>query len=205
VLLLTSFLALAWAAQPSVPPFEPDSHCVAYEVEKVTLFFARSEVIGKNCEVSAQVLPEVGGLYHIEVIIPLRGFSSGDSERDQDVMEILKAKERPELVFHSRAMSAEQWKALFDKGDFDISGELSIGKSSYPLTLHSHYTDSAAGAAVDGQATMRFHDFGLSPPSAMAGIVAKARPELNLFFRLQSQRILGADSIRGARAAAEER
>src|SRR5690349_18815173 len=106
--------ASSWAL---VPPsiFDSGQHCVAYKVTKTTFFLANSSVMGKNCDVSAQVLPEVGGTYHIEVNVPIRGFSSGDMERDKDVMGILKVHERPDLTFKTKTMKAEQWRNLFEK------------------------------------------------------------------------------------------
>lgn len=183
----------AWAGLSTL---DPGAHCVAYKVEKVVLFISKSEVVGKNCDISAQVLPEVGGLYHIEVIIPVRSFNSGDADRDKDVADILKADQKPEMTFRSKAMTADQWKALFTKGDFEVEGELSIGNKSYPLKLHSKYLTTDDGAEVDGIAKVRFSDFDISPPKVVGGVLAKAKPDLELDFHLLSQRILGADSIR---------
>lgn len=174
---------------------------MAYKAEKVMFFLSSSEVVGKNCDVSAQVLPEIGGLYHIEVNIPVRSFNSGDSERDHDVMKILKADERPELTFRTKAMTAEEWKKLFAKSDFDIEGELMIGKKSFPLKIRSKYIVKDDNAEVDGHARVRYADFDITPPTVVGGVVAKAKPEFELHFHLQSQRILGADSIRLGAAA----
>jgi polyisoprenoid-binding protein YceI len=200
MLRLNSFLFLIFFGLASVgagaEEFDPGAHCVAYKVEKVVFFFSKSPVIGRNCDISAQVLPEVGGLYHIEVVIPVRSFNSGDTDRDKDVAVILKSDQKPEMTFKSKAMTAEQWKALFAKGDFDISGELSIGNKSYPLTLHSKYSGKEDMAEVDGTGRVRFEDFELSPPKVVGGVVAKAKPDIELHFHLLSSRILGADSIR---------
>lgn len=187
-----SFQALAAPA----PLLEEGAHCVAYKAEKVMLFVSKSEVIGKNCDISAQVLPEVGGLYHIEVIIPVHSFNSGDADRDRDVMTILKSSERPELIYKTKALTADAWKALFAKNDFDIEGELTIGAKSFPVVLHSHYKAESGQPEIEGMAKVHFADFDIKPPSVMAGVVAKAKPDLELYFHLMSQRILGADSIR---------
>lgn len=175
---------------------EEGAHCVAYRAERVLFFLSSAPVIGRNCEVSAQVLPEIGGLYHIEVNVPVQGFSSGDKERDHDVMRVLKAEERPELTFRTKAMTAEKWKELFRRQDFEIEGELTVGTKSYPLKMKSHYAEKTGAAEIDGSALVHFEDFGLKPPKVMAGVVAKAKSQLELHFRLQSQRILGADTIR---------
>lgn len=171
-------------------------HCVAYRADKTILFIKDQTVIGKNCEIAAQVLPEVGGLYHIEVNVPLRGFRSGDVDRDKDVMKMLKADERPELTFRTGSRNAEEWRALFTKSEFEIEGELLIGTKSFPLKLHSRYIEKPEGAEVQGVVHMKFTDFELTPPRVAAGFLVKAKPELDLHFQLQSQRVLGADSIR---------
>lgn len=176
--------------------FEEGSHCVAYKVEKTMFFFKKDTVVGKNCDVSAQVLPEVGGLYHIEVNIPIRSFDSQDSERDKDVMKILKASERPELTFKSVSLSIEQWHELFAKNDFDLDGDLAIGQKSFPVKLKSHYQDKSDFAEIDGVGKARFQDFEIKPPKVAGGVLASVKPELELHFHFTSQRILGADTIR---------
>ncbi len=191
---LLAGLAPAWAASPAM--FEEGAHCVAYKAEKVSFLFKTDFVVGKNCDISAQVLPEVGGLYHIEVNIPVRSFNSGDADRDKDVVKILKIEERPEITFRSKALSAEQWRELFAKENFDLDGELYIGSKSFPLKMKAHYTDKTDSAEVNGIVTLKFQDLDIRPPRVGAGLVAKAKPDLELHFNLVSGRILGADSIR---------
>ncbi len=181
-----------WAA----PVLEASSHCVAYKARKTMLFVRKLSVVGRNCDVSAQVLPEVGGLYNIEVNVPIRSFNSGDSERDRDVMKILKADVRPELTFKTAAKTADQWRELFAKKDFELEGELFIGDKSYPLRMKSSYIQGDEADEISGWAQVRFQDFGLKPPKVVAGILVSVKPELELYFNFVSTRILGADSIR---------
>jgi len=196
---LSSFLLFGFmntAVALADPQFDDGSHCVAYQVEK-TMFLVKSDVVvGKNCDVSAQVLPEVGGLYHIEVNVPVRGFNSGDTDRDQDVLKILQAEVRPELTFRSKAFSGDQWREMFARKNFPLEGQLYIGQNSYPLTLNVAYVDKENSAEVHGRAQVKFQDFALKPPKVGGGIVAKSKSEFELFFHLVSTRILGADSIR---------
>ena len=194
-------IVAASVAAASVKPglLDEGSHCVAYKVEKVMFLVSSSAVIGKNCDISAQVLPEVGGLYHIEVNIPIRSFSSGDEGLDQDVQEILRGKERAELTFRSGAKFAEQWRELFKSGEFDMEGELMIGAKAYPLKIKTHYIEKDDGAAVEGVAKVLFKDFGIKPPKVVGGLVTKTKPDLELHFHLLTQRILGADTIRPGR------
>ncbi len=178
--------------------FEDGSHCVAYKVRKTAFFVSSSDVVGRCCDVSAQVLPEVGGLYHIEVNIPIRGFSSGDSERDRDVMKILKADQRAELTFKTSARTAAQWRELFAKKEFEMDGQLFIGDKSYPITMDSRYSEKEDTAEIGGVANVRFDDFGLKTPKVGGGIVASVKPDFELHYHFVSQRILGADAIRVA-------
>lgn len=184
------------ALASEVSLLETGSHCVAYRVKKTTLFMKNDDVVGKNCDVSAQVLPEVGGLYHIEVNIPIRSFESGDSERDRDVMKILKAEERPELTFKSASRTANQWRDLFAKKDFVLEGELSIGPKSFPVKMGSRYSEHEENAEIEGSTKVKFEDFGLHPPKVAGGIVASVKQDLELHYHFVSARVLGADSIR---------
>ncbi len=200
-LLLYFYAAAVWAAEPSI--LEEGAHCVAYRVKKTVFFIKSDDVIGRNCDVSAQVLPEVGGHYHVEVNIPIRGFSSGDSERDRDVMKILKADQRPELTFKSASRSADEWREMFAKKEFVMDGELAIGDKSYPLKVNSRYVEKEDGAEIDGSVKMKFQDFGLRPPKVGGGLIANVKPDLELHYRFSSQRILGGNSIRVSTTAQE--
>ena len=190
---LSSLLLSAgvWAAA-----FQDGSHCVAYEVRKTMFLLKTDTVVGRNCDISAQVLPEVGGLFHIEVNIPVKSFDSGDVDRDKDVLKILKGEQRPEITFRSVTLTAADWQKNFAKGSFPLDGQLYIGPASYPVTLNVSYAETDTQAEVRGRARVKFSDFAMVPPKVAGGLIAKSKPEFDLFFNLVSTRILGADSIR---------
>lgn len=196
--MLNSFFLISslWASAASLSLLDAGSHCVAYKASKTTMLVSSSEVIGKNCDISAQVLPEVGGLYHIEVIVPIRSFQSGDNGRDEDVAKTLHVSEKSELTFHSKAMTSEQWRAMFSKPAFDIDGELQIGEKTFPVKLASKYIHTEENDEVDGVASVHFSDFNISPPKVGAGLIVKTKPDFELHFHLLGSRILGSDSIR---------
>lgn len=191
-------IGLSFSVWSAVSPgiLDTGAHCVAYRVTKTSFLISKSAVVGKNCDVSAQVLPEVGGLYHIEVNVPIRGFNSGDQERDADVMKILRINERADLTFKTKPMKAEDWRGLFEQPVFEIDGELSIGTREYPVKLTLRYRESEREAEVDGFGKVTFKDLGLKPPAVAGGFLVKAKEDIELHFRLQGRRILGADSIR---------
>jgi len=194
---MSSWLLVAslWAASANLSLLDEGSNCVAYKAQRTTFFFP-GEVVGKNCDISAQVLPEVGGLYHIEVNIPIRSFSSGKADRDEDFAKALHAEEKPEMTYRTKAMTPEQWRALFEKANFDLEGELQIGEKSFPLKLATKYIQGGESDAVDGMANVKFTDFNVTPPKVIGGLVANTKPDVELHFHLLGSRILGADSIR---------
>jgi polyisoprenoid-binding protein YceI len=195
-ILLVLVARYVMASPAGTPVLAEGTHCVAYRAQKTMLLLRTQEVVGRNCDISAQVLPEVGGLYHIEVNIPLRSFQSGETDRDKEVMKILLSDQRPELTFRSRALTAEGWRELFAKSEFELEGYLSIGNKTFPLKLAARYSERSESAEVEGLAQVRFSDFDLRPPKIVGGLLVKTKPELELHFHLLSQRILGADSIR---------
>jgi hypothetical protein len=187
----------AWAATAdNLSLLENGSHCVAYKAQKTMFLLSSDEVVGKNCEIQAQVMPDVGGEYHIEVVVPIKGFNSENGTRDKDVAETLKVSLKPELMFKSKALTPEAWRELFAKGDFEIQGELSVGDKFYPVKLKSRYDASGEQPEVDGVARVKYTDFDIDPPRVGGGVIAKSKPEFELHFHLLGGRILGADSIR---------
>jgi polyisoprenoid-binding protein YceI len=193
-LLLWSGLNAWAAAYPS--KLEGGDHCVAYRVEKTMFFVKGVEVVGRNCDISAQILPEVGGLYRIEVNIPIDKFSSGEAERDKDVRKILKADVKPEMTFRSKALTTAQWNELLVTKDFVLEGELSIGEKFYPLKVIANHEMGEPTGNIDGVAKATFSDFELKPPKVGGGVIAKTKKNIELDFHLQVGRILGADFLK---------
>lgn len=171
-------------------------HCVAYKAHKTMFLFSSGEVIGRNCDISGQVLPEIGGLYHVEVTIPVRSFQSGDKARDADVMKALRSDVKSDLIFKSQAKTAEEWRRLLANKDFTVTGQLTIGDKTYPVQFASQYVLHDSKSEVLGRPTVRFADFEIDPPRVGGGLVAKTKPEFELYFNLLGGRILGSDSVK---------
>src|ERR1700761_4803256 len=92
--------------------FEAGKHCVGYKFKKKSLSLFSSQVVAKNCDVSAQLLPVVGGGYQIEVSVPVTSFESNDKDWDQDLRDTVKESDQPDVIFHSKVMSEKEWKQL---------------------------------------------------------------------------------------------
>lgn len=188
-LLVLALLGAPAAAARSM--FDSGQHCVAYKVKMRSLF--SSKVVGKNCDVSVQLLPAVGGDYQIEVNVPISGFDSDDKERDKDVREILKEAEQSDIVFRSKTMTETEWREAIKKPSFVLEGELSIAGKSFPLTAPVEISKAEDGIEADGVITVPFSRFDLQPPKVGGGLFARAESDLELHFHLMSDKILGAD------------
>ena len=108
---LVLFAALFALGEVPRSMFDFGKHCVAYKVKKKSFSVFSSTVVGKNCDISVQLLPVVGGGYQVDVSVPINGFDSGDRDRDQDVRVILKESEQSDIMFHSKVMSEIEWRS----------------------------------------------------------------------------------------------
>ena len=172
-----------------------ESHCVAYKTRK-TLFLVRSvDVVGKNCQVSSQVLPELGGRYLIEVRIQAGAFESGESERDRDVVKILKADKFQELIFRTSAWPSLQWEQLFRQSNFVLGGELTIAGAAHPVQASVRLMRSGQAVVASGVITTQFKELGIEPPKLGMGILAQVKDKLELHFQLRGDKTLGIDSL----------
>ena len=97
LLLLNSALAF-----PEEPVFAPEEHCLAYKTVKTMFFFADVDVIGKSCDVTAEMhWEESGEKVQVEVSVPVKTLDSGTPLRDRDIPGILKADLTPNIRFVS--------------------------------------------------------------------------------------------------------
>lgn len=195
-LVLVLFSSLAFTSEKDKDIFPEEKSCVAYRTKK-TFFFVRTvTVVGTNCDMSAEVIPEPGDKFHVEMTVPIAGFESGEAERDRDVAKMLKADVAKSLNFVSESISFGVWKEKLAEGHFALKGELYIGKKPYPITIEIDRKETKEGEEVFlGVSKAKFKSFDIDPPSLFAGIGAKVSSKLELLFRLQAREILGAQSL----------
>ncbi|MBK7843178.1 MAG: YceI family protein [Bdellovibrionales bacterium] len=175
--------------------FDDASHCVAYKTKKKILMIHRVNVVGYNCQVSTQIVPEVDEKYHFEMQVQARGFESGESERDKDVQKILKAESFPQISFKTSGRSKSEWQALLDKKVFLLDGNLDIGGSSYPVSANVTLDSKNKIHIANGSVTRKFTELGISPPKLGMGILASVADKVELHFQIRADKTLGIDSI----------
>lgn len=190
--MLWLFSFITWA---SASLLQNGDHCVAYKTEKKMFLIRNVTVIGKNCDVSAQVIPQVDGQFAIEMNVPAGGFRSGEPERDKDVAKVLKADKESNIVFRSNPMTADEWKEKIQGGGFPLKGELEIGNEKFPVEAQVKIAKVDENFEADGVIKTKFKDFKMEPPKLVGGIMASVKQDLELHFHIQGQKTLGLDSI----------
>ena len=71
--------------------FAPEEHCLAYKTVKTMFFFADVDVIGKSCDVTAEMhWQESGEKAQVEVSVPVKTLDSGNALRDGTFREFSK-------------------------------------------------------------------------------------------------------------------
>lgn len=170
-------------------------HCVAYRAKKTLFLVNNVYVVGRSCEVAVQVIPELDSRYRIEMSLPITSLKSGEVKRDQDVADLLKSKDEPELAFVSESLPQKEWQELAKKGKFVLKGALKIGGNSYPIQSEVILSEGSQGVEFDGVAKTTFKDLNLKPPSLWLGLFAKVRNDLELHFHFLGQKTMGLEPL----------
>lgn len=168
---------------------------MAYKAKKRVLLVASVNVIGKSCDVAAQVTPEVGGKYRVEISFPIISLKSGEEERDQDVAKLLGVEQDPEMHFVSAALSHEEWQEMLKGESATLAGELRFAQETKPMSAVVAIKKTDSGVEVDGVIKTSFKELNLKAPEMLMGLFAKVGDELELHFHLLGSRTMGADSI----------
>ena len=194
LLLLTFFLVLHDSHATFI---EKEKHCVAYVAKKRLMFIRNVEVIGKNCDVRTQVLPDIGGLFSFKLEIPIEHFASGEEQRDKDVKKILKAEKQASLYFTSEKKTKEDWqKLIHNQREVNIEGTLTIANVAHKVRARVEIIKEQDVLFAKGVIVTRFKDLGLKPPELFGGFMAKVKQDLELKFVLNSEKTLGFDSLK---------
>lgn len=195
-ILFAALLSLSsYAVERGHSFFQLGSHCVGYKARKQLLLLASVEVTGKTCDILVQVIPEVGGLSHIEMSFPLSTLKSGEEKRDLDVVELLRNGNSQEFRFQSEALSEIEWKKRIHEGQFALKGQLKLRDGDKPVEAEIQIEKSESTQEVDGIIKTSFKALNIPPPKLAFGLFAIVRDDLELQFHFAANRMLGADSL----------
>jgi len=181
--------------------FEPGDHCVAYRTIKEMWFGSEVEVVGRSCEVSAELVTADTGS-RVVVSVPIKSLRSGNMLRNGSVADLLGVKLQPDLLFTSDPIDVDALLPGIARGGFVMSGSLSLGNKPYPIDFPLEIVESAGRRIVKGRLETTFEAFSIEVPTVMGGFIAKPHEELELIVHLDVARVDGLDAW--ARAAGLE-
>jgi hypothetical protein len=172
--------------------FEPGDHCVAYRTSKGIFFAFDAEVIGRNCQATASLVPSAVGVGpRIVVEVPIKGFKSGNFLRDRSVRDILGAKTQPDLRFTSSPIDAEALRNDIARRDLQVSGVLTINGKDFPLEFPLEIVEHEKGLLVKGRLPTTFATFDVQVPTVAGGLIARPHESLELVVHLELERVDG--------------
>jgi polyisoprenoid-binding protein YceI len=174
------------------PIFEAGDHCVAYRTTKDIFFALDAEIIGRNCEVTASLVPSEGEAGpSIVVEVPIERFKSRNFMRDRSVSDLLGAKTQPDLRFTSSPIDAEAIREEVATGHLTVSGVLTIGGKDFPLEFPLEIAEHEGKHFVAGRLPTTFAAFEIEVPTVAGGLIARPHESLELVVHLELERVEG--------------
>jgi len=151
---------------------------VRYEVRLKTLGISGDNVSAINRGVMGKILIAGGGRIEGGIIVPVIGFDSNNTKRDQDVAKILKYKEHPAITFEVVEMAGEDVEGVLhsDSGRVALKARISAagGSKVYDVILafrSARSNEIRFTTHIDA----KFSDFGIKPPRL--GLILKTAPD----------------------------
>ena len=178
--------------------FVLDDHCLAYKAQKtVFFFFDEVEVIGKTCEVVAKVhWKDFGEQGQLEVYAPVTSFESGNSFRDRDISEILKAKLTPNIRFSSNWLSRKVLLNMLETQNTEVSGSLEIAGNTFLVKFPLNSTVIGERVLIESELITSFSALKIELPIVgPGGLLAETKDYLELLVHLRSDKFAGIERV----------
>ena len=176
------------------PVFAADEHCLAYYTTKTMFFFADVEVIGKSCEVTAEMHWNASGQQaQVEVSVPASSLKSGIDLRDEDMPEILKADLTPNIRFVSEWLGKSVLLKMLDNQQSEVSGDLEVAGGKFPVKFALIFTKQPGYVLIEGRYKTIFSALKIVVPAVVGGLIADPHDDLELLVHLRSDKISGVE------------
>ncbi len=193
-------------AQPAIADtyegiFDSDDHCVAYRTTKDMLISKDVVVVGLSCEVTAMVdISNDADGPRVVVEVPIKSLKSGNILRNYSVSDILGADTQPNLRFTTAPIDVEAIRrALETVGDDTVhpvvDGQLTIAGVDHAVSSPVEVVERDGRRFVRGHLSTRFANFGMEPPTAAGGVLARVHEELDLLVQLDLAQIDGLTEL----------
>ena len=174
--------------------FDPDDHCVAYRATKDMLFAKDVVVVGLSCEVAATlVASDDAAGPRIVVEVPIKSLKSGNILRNRSVSDILAAKLQPSLRFSSEPLDIQALRGEIGNASLVVEGQLTIAGQDHAVSYPVEVLEFEGRRYVRGRLSTTFAAFGLEPPTAAGGLIARVHEELDLLIHIDMTQIESHD------------
>ena len=171
---------------------------MAYKTEKtVFFFFDEVEVIGKSCEVTAKILwNDSEKQAQVEVRVPVTSLDSGNSFRDRDISEILKAKLTPNIRFFSNWLSRMVLQKMLENQNTEVSGSLEIAGNTFLVKFPLNSTVMGERVLIESELITSFSALKIELPIVgPGGLLAETKDYLELLVHLRSDKFAGIERV----------
>jgi polyisoprenoid-binding protein YceI len=156
---------------------EDERVCAEWQATKTMFLVREVKASGRTCEVGITIRGEPDGRARALVTIPVDRFSSGEAERDAEVVKLLAGDRKPaEIRFESDPLEpaqASKWT--------EISGSLDLnsGRFKTVFRLSGNQTESAM---IQAEWKGRLTELSIEPPKVAGGAVARVHDSIALVF-----------------------
>ncbi|MCP4294419.1 MAG: YceI family protein [Proteobacteria bacterium] len=193
-LLLSSF-ATNLFGEESI--FDVQDHCLAYQAEKEMFFFSGVHVIGKSCNINANIkYSENEDRLLISVSTPIMSFDSDNGSRDEHVFEILGGKFHPNITFVSDWIETQEIKQSIVKGSMSLPGMLGIAGQDHPVVFQIQFKNVDNSMIVTGSLETSFSNLNIRVPKVgIGGIIADTADRVILLLHLRGEKISGEKAL----------
>ena len=179
------------------PVLKSGSHCVAWKTNKTLALVKRATAVGTSCNVTVKAVKS-GANLGAEISVPIASFSSGEKDRDKEVLKILEASKQPSLVFKVNPLSPAAWQAMLKNGSGPVKGNLFFGNRAHPLTAIAKVKKNGSNIEVYGDIVTKFSTLGIKPPVVgPGGSIAKVDDYLELHFNFVSSKVQNTSVVPG--------
>ena len=110
----------------------------------------------------------------VAVIVPVKSFDSGNSNRDSHALEALEALKYPNVSFSASNIQEANNQLM-------IKGNLTFHGVTKPVELKAIKTLSGRSLKIEGKFDINMKDFGIEPPGLMG---VRADEKINLSFNM---------------------
>lgn len=107
----------------------------------------------------------------VAVIVPVKSFDSGNSNRDSHALEALEALKFPNVSFSGSNITETN-------GQLIVKGNLSFHGVTKPIELKAKKTTSSNNLKIEGKFDINMKDYGVEPPGLM-GVRTDEKISLN--------------------------